>query len=53
MITTYAETVDSEVYIYVRGQLVMKRWTNTGESALFHVAPAAVVWNRNEGRARK
>lgn len=43
---TYSVTVGNEVYIIVRGQLIMKRWLNTGVSATFHVAPAGVRWNK-------
>jgi hypothetical protein len=44
MTATYSERIGDEVYIYVRGRLVMKRWLRTGASATFHVAPAGVEW---------
>lgn len=43
---TFAETIGNEVYIYVMGRLVMKRWLDTGVSVMFHVAPIGVRWNR-------
>lgn len=42
---TFAECRGDEVYVYVRGRLVMKRWLRTGVSATFHVAPAGVHWS--------
>lgn len=45
-----SETFDSspaaEVYVYIRGKLIMKRWLETGLSCTFHVAPLGVRWNR-------
>lgn len=46
MTATYSIRKGDEVYIYVRGVLVMKRWLKTGVSATFHVAPSGVRWNR-------
>lgn len=42
---TYSVIKGNEVYIYVRGRLVMKRWLSSGISATFHVAPVGVRWN--------
>lgn len=42
---TWSERIGDEVYIYVRGRLVMKRWLRTGTSATFHVNPAGVRWS--------
>jgi hypothetical protein len=42
---TFAETIGREVFVYVRGRLVMKRWLDTGVSVTFHVAPAGVRWS--------
>lgn len=44
--TTYSVRVGDEVYIYVLGRLVMKRWLCTGVGATFHVAPSGVRWSR-------
>lgn len=43
--TIYSVRRGNEVYVYVRGQLVMKRWLNTNISVTFHVAPAGVRWS--------
>lgn len=45
MTTTYSVRVGDEVYVYVRGVLVMKRWLLTGTSATFHTAPSGVHWS--------
>lgn len=42
---TYSTHVGNELYVYVRGRLVYKRWLDTGVSVTFHVAPAGVRWN--------
>jgi hypothetical protein len=42
---TYSEIRGREVYVYVRGRLVMKRWLDTGVSATFQVTPAGVQWS--------
>ena len=45
---TFAVRIDDEVYVYVRGRLVMKRWLRRDKpsaSATFHVSPAWTVWN--------
>ena len=42
---TFSEVRGDEVWIYVRGRLVMKRWRSTGVSATFHVAPSGVEWS--------
>jgi hypothetical protein len=44
--STFAIVVGDEVFVYVLGELVMKRWLRTGVSATFHVAPAGVRWSR-------
>lgn len=44
--TTFTVRLGDEVYVYVRGHLVMKRWLRTGVSATFHVNPSGVRWNR-------
>lgn len=50
MNVTFSERIGHEVYVYVRGRLVMKRWLNTGVSATFHVAPSGTRWSvPNEG----
>ena len=38
--STFSESDGAEVWIYVRGRLVMKRWLRTGVSATLHVAPS-------------
>jgi hypothetical protein len=43
--TNYSERLGNEVYVYVRGRLVMKRWLDTVASVTFHVAPAGVRWS--------
>lgn len=43
---TYSIVKGNEVYVYVRGHLVMKRWLDTGISMTFHVAPSGERWNR-------
>ncbi len=45
MNVTFAETIGNEVYVYVRGRLVMKRWKDTGISVTFHVAPRWARWS--------
>jgi hypothetical protein len=45
MNATFSERRGEEVYVYVRGLLVMKRWPRKGVSATFHVAPAGVRWS--------
>ncbi len=42
---TYALTIGDEVFVYVLGLLVMKRWLRTGVSVTFHVAPFGVRYN--------
>lgn len=40
---TRAERIGHELYIWVRGRLVMKKWFQHGrwhQTALFHVAPS-------------
>lgn len=49
--TTYSVRYGNEVYIYVRGHLVMKRWLDTGMSATFHVAPRWVRWSCSKARS--
>jgi hypothetical protein len=51
--TTFSIRVGDEVYVYVWGRLVMKRWLRTGISATFHMAPAGVHWSgHTKGVAR-
>lgn len=45
MSATFTERVGDEVYVYVRGRLVMKRWLSTGVSVTFHINPAWCAWN--------
>ncbi|HVL61378.1 MAG TPA: hypothetical protein VM430_08220 [Microbacterium sp.] len=45
MSATFTFQRDDELYVYVRGRLVMKRWLRTGVSATFHVAPLGVRWS--------
>jgi hypothetical protein len=45
MNATYSVVIGNEVYVYVRGRLIYKRWLNTGASVTIHVAPAGVRWN--------
>lgn len=47
--TTYSVRFGDEVYVYVRGWLVMKRWLSAGVSATFQVAPSGVQWNTERG----
>ena len=42
MNATFSVTVGNEVFVYVNGRLVMKRWLDTGVSATFHVAPYGI-----------
>lgn len=44
--STFTIVLGDEVFVYVLGKLVMKRWRRTGLSATFHIAPATVRWNR-------
>jgi hypothetical protein len=44
---TYSVRCGQEVYVYVLGRLVMKRWLDTGLSVTFHVAPRGVRWSRS------
>lgn len=39
---TFVVRLGDEVFIYVRGRLVMKRWLRMRRSVTFHVAPAGV-----------
>ena len=41
---TMSITIGDNVFIYVRGQLVMKLWLKTHAAALFQLAPAQAVW---------
>lgn len=36
MSATFSVTIGREVYVYVRGRLVMKRWLDTGQSRTFY-----------------
>ena len=59
MQATFTEQIGHETYVYVRGQLVMKRWLTKGRkslypegiSATFHVAPGGVRWSNASTRA--
>jgi len=51
MNATFSEVRGDEVYVYVRGRLVMKRWLRTGISAVFAVGPAWTQWNHEVHRA--
>lgn len=42
---TFTTRIGDELYVFVRGVLVMKRWLSTGLSATFHVLPAGVRWS--------
>ncbi len=33
----FTVTSNNQVYVYVRGHLVMKRWLETGQSKVFYV----------------
>lgn len=48
MSVTFSIRVADDVYVYVRGRLVYKRWLRTGVSATFHVAPSWVEWRLGE-----
>ena len=48
--STFSESDGAEVWIYVRGILVMKRWLRTGVSATLHVAPSGVEWSSTESK---
>ena len=45
MRVTWSERVGDEVYVFVLGRLVMKRWLRTGVSATFHINPSGVRWS--------
>lgn len=53
MTATFSERIGDEVYVYVRGQLVMKRWLSTGLSVTFYVAPAGVRWSPTRQRPKR
>lgn len=42
---TYSVKVGNELFVYVRGRLVYKRWLDTDASVTFHVAPSGARWN--------
>lgn len=46
MTATFAEVVDGQVYVYVRGRLIWKRWQRIAGGFLFQVAPAAAYWTK-------
>lgn len=46
---TFSVHSGDDVYVYVRGRLVMKRWMHAGVSATFHVNPSGVQWNTERG----
>lgn len=39
---TYSERHGDEIYVYILGRLVLKRWLGAEVSAVFHVAPLGV-----------
>lgn len=39
---TYTEVHDGQVYVYVAGQLVMKRWLGSGQSKVFYQSESAI-----------
>lgn len=43
--TTWTEIFDDQVFVFVRGRLVYKKWLKTGVSATFHINPSGVRWN--------
>lgn len=45
---TYSVKVGNELYVYVRGRLVYKRWLDTDVSVTFHVAPTGMRWNTDK-----
>jgi hypothetical protein len=45
--TTFSERVGDEVYVFVCGRLVMKRWLKNKVSVVFHVTPGATNWNHS------
>jgi hypothetical protein len=45
MKVSFATVIGDEVYVYVLGRLVMKRWLRTGATATFHIAPSSVRWS--------
>jgi len=48
--TTFSVRRGNELYVYVLGRLVMKRWLDTGVSATFHVLPYGVRWSWKDAR---
>lgn len=47
MSTTFSRRIGDEVYVYVNGRLVMKRWLRTGLSVTFHTCPNGVSWSHS------
>lgn len=43
--SSFSTIIGDEVYVYVLGRLVMKRWLLTGRSVTFHIAPFGTRWN--------
>lgn len=43
---THVETIGNEVYVYMNGSLLYKKWKNTGQSALFVENPS-FTYDRN------
>ena len=41
---TYSVKIGNEIYVYVMGQLIMKRWIDTGKSVVFDAAPTTTRW---------
>jgi hypothetical protein len=46
---TFAVIQGREVYVFVLGRFVMKRWLDTNVSATFHTAPNGVQWSTPKG----
>lgn len=42
---TFSVMIGDEVYVYILGRLVYKRWMKTGQSATFHINPSGVRYS--------
>lgn len=42
---TFSKRIGDEIYIYVKGRLIMKRWLSTGVSVTFHTCPNGVRYS--------
>jgi hypothetical protein len=47
--STFTVQYGRELFVYVRGQLVMKRWLDTGRHVVFHTY-GGVRWNTTYAR---